>query len=87
MTTAKIEVRIAGRGFVRAGAKSQDAATEAVCDLCRSAADSVVSTGVDGGKPFACKACLRARLEAITVATWELRGPEAGGLPWGKVSG
>ena len=82
-----IEVKIAGRGSVRAGDKRVDAATRAVCDLCGEATDAVASVTTDGAGVFACKACLRGRLEAITVATWELRGPETPGLPWGKVSG
>ena len=84
---ANIEVRITGRGVVRAGTKNEDRATVAVCDLCGASTDAIASVGVECGGPFACKTCLRGRLEAITVATWELRGPEATGLPWGKVSG
>jgi hypothetical protein len=46
-----------------------------------------VRAGVkEGDAPFACKSCLRGRLEAITVAMWELKAPPPG-LPWGKVSG
>ena len=82
-----IEVRIAGRGTVRAGSKTEDGGTTAVCDLCGVASDAVVSVTPEANGPFACKACLRGRLEAVTVAAWELRGPETGGLPWGKVSG
>jgi hypothetical protein len=84
---ATIEVKIAGRGAVRAGQKREDAGTKAECDLCGAATDAVASVTPDGSAPFACKACLRGRLEAITVAAWELRGPEGTGLPWGKVSG
>jgi len=78
-----IEVRIAGRGVVRGGDKTVDAETKAVCDLCGAESDAVVSVG----GAFACKGCLRGRLEAVTVAAWELRGADGGGLPWGKVSG
>ncbi len=82
-----IEVRVAGRGSVRDGLKTEDATMAARCDLCGGQSDAVVSTG-GGGAPFACKSCLRARLEAITVATWVLRRePAGGGLPWGKISG
>jgi hypothetical protein len=44
-----------------------------------------VSVTPDANGPFACKSCMRTRLEAITVAVYELR--EGSGLPWGKVSG
>ena len=86
-----IEVRIAGKGVVRAGAAQPDPSQAARCDLCSAEVDAVASTGADGGAPFACKACLRDRLEAMTVGSWQLREaasakPE-GGLPWGKVSG
>ena len=84
--TAIIEVRVAGRGNVRGGVKTSDPKTRAVCDLCNTEADAVVSTNMDATPPFACKDCLRARLEAMTVAAWELKSAAAG-LPWGKVSG
>jgi hypothetical protein len=84
---AIIEVRVAGRGTVRAGAKKEDRQTKAVCDLCGTTTDAVVSVTVEANGPFACKACLRGRLEACTVAAWELRDADATGLPWGKVSG
>ncbi len=80
-----IEVRVAGRGNVRDGQKKVDASTKAHCDLCASDVDVVVSVTPDANGPFACKACMRMRLEAITVAVYELR--EGSGLPWGKVSG
>ncbi len=82
-----IEVKVAGRGTVRAGEAPADASTEARCGLCGESADVVVSVTPDADGPFACKACLRGRLEAITVATWELRQPSDQGLPWGKFSG
>lgn len=84
-----VEVRVAGRGSVRDGVKKEDASTIARCDLCGGQSDAVVSTAPGGAGPFACKSCLRARLEAITVATWVLRRDTSsgGGLPWGKISG
>ena len=85
--SATIEVRIGGRGNVRDGAVTRDKAQAARCDLCDQDADMVVSTTKAGGAPFACKACLRGRLEAMTVGTYLLREPEDPGLPWGKVSG
>lgn len=80
-----IEVRVAGRGSVRDGQKKVETGALAHCDLCASDVDVVVSVTPDGNGPFACKSCMRARLEAITVAVYELR--EGSGLPWGKVSG
>ncbi len=90
---ATIEVRIGGRGSVVAGAVTRDKNQAARCDLCGQDVDAVASTAIEGGAPFACKACLRGRLEAMTVGSYLLRDPdEAGapassGLPWGKVSG
>ncbi|MCZ7677437.1 MAG: hypothetical protein M5U28_01130 [Sandaracinaceae bacterium] len=82
-----IEVRVAGRGTVRDGEATEDRSTSARCDLCETAVDVVVSVTKEAGGPFACKACLRKRLEAVTVAAWELRDPSDRGLPWGKFSG
>lgn len=84
---SSIEVRIAGRGSVKEGKATADASQTAVCDLCGEGTDAVASTSSTGGAPFACKACLRGRLEAMTVGTWLLREAGDGGLPWGKVSG
>ena len=83
----KVEVRIAQRGFVRDGAPTRDGAQAARCDLCGQEADAVASVSAEGGHPFACKACLRGRLEAMTVGSWLLREAGDAGLPWGKVSG
>jgi hypothetical protein len=80
-----IEVKVAGRGSVRDGKKNVDAKMAARCDLCASDQDVVVSVTPDANGPFACKSCMRGRLEAITVAVYELR--DGSGLPWGKVSG
>ena len=82
-----VEVRIAGLGRVCAGEAERDPKAEAICDLCGEEADAVASVSHQPDGPFACKACLRSRLEAITVASWELRQPGEGGLPWGKFSG
>jgi hypothetical protein len=72
---------------VRDGAATRDEAQAARCDLCGEDVDAVASTSSEGGGPFACKACLRGRLEAMTVGSWLLREQGDGGLPWGKVSG
>jgi hypothetical protein len=84
---AIIEVRVGGRGRVRDGHKESDRDIAARCDLCGSDVDAVASVTAEGNAPFACKTCLRVRLEAITVALYELREPGSSGLPWGKVSG
>lgn len=84
---ASIEVRVAGRGSVRDGDKVVDEATGGRCDLCGQDTDAIVSMTPDGTAPFGCKACLRQRLEAITVALWLHRDDGyPGGLPWGKVT-
>jgi len=82
-----IEVRVGGRGSVRDGKKQVDSSTSSRCELCNAEADAVASVAPEGRGPFVCKSCLRMRLEAITVALYELREPGNTGLPWGKVSG
>jgi hypothetical protein len=83
---AIIEVRVTGKGAVVDGQKSADLTIKASCDLCQQESEVVVSVSVSGGQPFACKDCLRQRLEAMTVSSWMLREP-SNSLPWGKVSG
>jgi hypothetical protein len=88
--SSSIEVRIAKRGRVRDGVATEDAAQVAHCELCNADVDVVASTSQEGSSPYACKACLRGRLEAMTLGSWLLRDPAApaqGGVPWGKVSG
>lgn len=72
---------------MRDGEATEDRSTRARCDLCDGSVDVVVSVTPDAQGPFACKECLRKRLEAVTVASWELRDPSDRGLPWGKFSG
>lgn len=81
---ATIAVKVDARGEVRDGHKTVAASTVARCDLCGQTTDAVASIAADA---YACKTCLRLRLEAITVALYELREPGTSGLPWGKVSG
>jgi hypothetical protein len=81
-----VEVRIAGRGSVRDEVAAPNAAQVAHCDLCGQDCDAVASTTATGGAPFACKGCLRTRLEAMTLGAWLLKPADAG-IPWGKVSG
>lgn len=82
-----IEVRVHGRGKVREGNRVVDPQVKAECDLCGAVTDVVVSTTREGEPPFACKDCLRHRLEAITIAMYELKDDAPSGLPWGKISG
>lgn len=84
---ANIEVRVAGRGRVADGEAMNDASTQASCDFCGESTDAVVSVGRDASAPFACKTCLRKRLEAATIALFLLDQPSGRGLPWGKISG
>lgn len=89
---ATIEVRIGGQGSVRDGSVTRDKSQSARCDLCNLEVDAVASTTATGSAPFACKSCLRSRLEAMTVGSYMLRDggeaePKSSGLPWGKVSG
>ncbi len=81
-----IEVRVAGRGTVLDGSKTERADTRATCSFCGEDVDAVVSMAPEADGPLACKSCLRRRLEAITVALWELRQPGQVGLPWGKLT-
>jgi hypothetical protein len=86
MAASQIEVRVHGRGSVRGGEPTANAQIEARCDLCGGMTDAVVSVTKDASAPFACKSCLRERLESVTVALY-LLGEQKQGLPWGKISG
>jgi hypothetical protein len=79
---AGITVKVAGRGSVAGEVVTRDPATAARCDACGAEVDLVVSiAGV-----WVCKPCIRVRLDATSVAAWQLRdgGP---GLPWGSSAG
>ncbi len=80
-----IEVQVAGRGRVRDGQETIDTDQTVKCSLCDKPTDVVVSLTPDGTGSFGCRDCLRARLEATTVAVYLLA--ESSGLPWGKISG
>ena len=86
MSKPAIEVRVHARGRVTDGDARQDPSVQARCELCGAATDAVVSVGA-AGAPFACKSCLRERLESVTVALFLLKEPRESGLPWGKISG
>lgn len=86
MSGRSIEVRVHGRGSVQGPTPKGDETTEARCDLCGATTDAVASVAASGST-FACKSCLRERLESITVALYLFRESDAKGLPWGKISG
>lgn len=80
-----IEVRVTGRGSVKGEAMTTDAKLQAHCGICARDVDLVVALNEN---LYACRACLRSRLDAASVATWRLAQPgKAPGLPWGKVAG
>jgi hypothetical protein len=87
MSKVPIEVRVHAHGSMLDGAARSDAGIVARCDLCGAEADAVASVGPEGRAPFACKSCLRERLETITVGLFMFREPGDKGLPWGKISG
>jgi hypothetical protein len=79
-----IEVRISGRGSTCDDQVVPDPSVVARCDLCHQDVPLTVSLG----PVFACKDCIRLRLDATSIAAWQLRDPsQSGGLPWGKISG
>ncbi len=84
---SSIVVRVGGRGSVWDGTATEDDSTESRCDVCQRNVDVTASVTSDGTAPFACKDCLRQRLEAMTLASWQLTAPNRNGLPWGKISG
>ena len=81
---AAIEVRIAGKGVVRGEEIESNEATVARCHLCGEDCDLVASLTAEVD---ACRDCLRARLDASSVAAWRLREPSKAGLPWGSIAG
>lgn len=78
-----IEVRVTGRGVIREGNATRDAGVKAHCSLCSSEAEAVASLA---NGAFACAACLRARLDALSVGRYRL-AEQSSTTPWGKVSG
>ena len=79
-----IEVRIAGKGVVANEELTKDETTAARCGVCGESRDLVVSLTAD---LYACRDCLRARLDASSVAQWRFREPSKAGLPWGSIAG
>ncbi|MCA9518238.1 MAG: hypothetical protein KC635_25050 [Myxococcales bacterium] len=83
MKPGEIEVRVHGAGVVNGDAVKIDEATEGLCSVCGGEADAVASLSPG---TFACADCLRARLDAVSVARWRLKANPQGGLPWGKLT-
>jgi hypothetical protein len=79
---AAIEVHVRHGGRIVDGELKPDAGTVARCDICAAEAEAVASVA----KIFACAACLRERLDALSVARFRLRESSSGSLPWGKVT-
>jgi hypothetical protein len=79
-----IDVHVTGGGSIIAGELRTDAGVVANCSLCSGKVDA--SAALAPGA-YACAACLRARLDALSVARFRLRESRTGALPWGKVTG
>jgi hypothetical protein len=79
-----IDVQVTSGGTISNGELRTDPTTVARCSLCSQQVDVSVGIG-DGGT--ACAPCLRARLDAISVARFRLGESRSGSIPWGKVTG
>ena len=79
-----INVHVTGGGTISDGELFADAAAIAKCTLCAKEVEASVGIGTGAS---ACAACLRDRLDALSVARFRLRESRTGSLPWGKVTG
>jgi hypothetical protein len=79
-----IDVRVSEVGHITNGETTRDANVRAMCVLCNEKVEATADIGAAG---HACAACLRARLDALSVGRWRLRDSEDSRLPWGKASG
>jgi len=80
-----IEVRVTGRGWVKGEEIVEDKALAARCTVCKRPAELVVAVTPE---VLACRDCLRACLDATSVATWRLsQAAGTAALPWGKIAG
>lgn len=79
-----IDVHVTGGGTIIGGELRTDAGVVASCSLC---AGKVDASAALSSTTFACASCLRARLDALSVARFRLRESRTGALPWGKVTG
>jgi hypothetical protein len=83
---SSIEVHVTGGGVIRSGELRADADVRARCSLCSRDVEASASIAANSGE-HACAACLRERLDALSVARFRLRESRSGALPWGKVTG
>jgi hypothetical protein len=81
-----IDVQVSGGGTVSNGAVKVDPTTVARCSLCAKDVEAAVGIGPD---KTACAACLRDRLDALSVARFRLHEQTGAprSIPWGKVTG
>jgi hypothetical protein len=79
-----IDVHVTGGGSISNGELRVDASAIARCNLCSRNVEAAVTIGPAGS---ACAACLRDRLDALSVARFRLSGSGNGSIPWGKVTG
>ena len=79
-----IDVQVSGGGTITNGVVSADPTTSAKCSLCSKQVDACVGIGPDR---TACAACLRDRLDALSVARFRLHDSGPRSIPWGKVTG
>jgi hypothetical protein len=81
---AKIDVHVSRGGSIVEGEVRADPTLVARCALCAREVDAAATLAKG---ELACAACLRERLDAISVARFRLRESSSGSLPWGKVTG
>jgi hypothetical protein len=79
-----IDVHVTGGGSISNGELRVDANAVAQCNLCSRDVDAAVTIGPARS---ACAACLRDRLDALSVARFRLPTSGTGSIPWGKVTG
>ncbi len=77
---SEIDVRVKGQGSVTGDAVIVDTAIDTICSACGGSAEAVAELK----SHYVCAECLRLRLEAISVARYQLRGSSK--LPWGKLT-
>ncbi len=78
-----IDVQVTGGGTIASGEMRVDASVVARCTICAAEVDATARIG----DASACAPCLRARLDALSIARFRLSGSSSTSIPWGKVSG
>ena len=81
---ATIDVQVTGGGSILDGSLRNDTTVVATCSLCEAKVEAAARLTQDA---YACGNCLRARLDALSVARFRLGDTRASVLPWGKVTG